>query len=353
MSTYIRAATVPEHLFDGMQATMVHREDNGLYFVISPGDAIHRVHERDGLPHIYPGQVMTVKSGGQWLPDEHKPTHVIAEAKDRSNPPRRVSLAPIYAGDIMASLCDDDNGYKSLGVISIAAFAKKDEDYLNLDLFNSLLMPEPVYFTEDEVPPHLVNRWRQRPAELLDLIAQHGGLGLRERFAMTAREKIIAGDFPLSPELRTDYIAALNQILAAYGVFRSFATGYIGESDSLIRERQNGSDDGKKTYDNRDARYQWLLKRRGIDSYLTDLANPQRPVVNVAAPDMSGLADAFREMGSVVSALKNEVAAMRTSATPHVDTDARADTVAEAKTHARPRRGATLVIEPEALTDES
>lgn len=303
--TKVQAVGIDPRVYGSLQQRIQKKADHGPYYAFSPGEPIHRVDCHDSVPHIYPMRVATVTSWGSWEPIKHATGNVTDFAENADG--EKMYLNPTYAGVINASIVGN---YSRLGVISIDAFAGYDPEAIQIDLFNSLILPHPVWFGTDDVP-HTDRAWYDSNLKKVkDLVKEAGcGLNLRERFLTAAAES------PKIPaRLQDVYLAAIIQCQTAVARFRRFADLYLAEQDRDVRDTNSE----KGTYDDRDARLQWLTGRAAVDQF-----QPQQQVVVQQQPtDVAGIVAAVmaaleaRNQQVPQAQVETVVAALATEETP-------------------------------------
>jgi hypothetical protein len=263
-------------------------EDHGPYYAYVPGEPIHRIDQWDGVPHVYPNRVQLIESSFNLKPAELSISRWAFTVQGSDNKPLYAN--PRYAGEIINSITGQNGGYAHIGAISIKAFERMEPEQIDLDRFNQLIMPEPVWMSEDEVPIELRGAWRRRTPDLIKQAREQGGLNVRQGFIEAALTQLNQADADL-PQL---YYAALTEIRASIDRFRAFANAYLDNEDRAVQDRVAS---GKGTYDERDRRLQWLLCRPGIDTLQVE-AMSRVPQVTVNVPQQQAigtLADIARQ----------------------------------------------------------
>ncbi len=261
-------------------------EDHGPFYAYVPGEPVHRVDQQDGVPHLYPNRVQFVESAFNLKPSELSVSRYAFTTQASDGKP--LFANPRYAGEIISAIIGDNGGYAHIGAISIQAFARREPEEIQLDKFNALLMPEPVWLHQDEVPADLREMWRRRSPELVKLAKEEGGLNVRQHFVENAIGRLQGANADL-PQI---YFAALTEIRVAFDRFRAFANAYLDNEDRAVQDRVAS---GKGTYDERDRRLQWLLARPGVDT-LQQEALSRTPVVNVTVPQQAAAATAVADI---------------------------------------------------------
>lgn len=264
-----RIRSFSEESMKGVQGQMQQIEDHGPYYAYTPGEALHRIDERDGVAHVYPHYVRIIESSYNLKPAELSIERWAFTTQGTDGKPMFAN--PKYAGDIITNIT---RGSGHLGSISIQAFAKHEPEEINLELFNRLLMPEPVWYEKADVPEEHLGAWRRRNPELTKRAKEQGGLNLRQSYVEAA----------LSQNIAPHHFAALLEIQTAINRFRDFAIAQLSESDRHIQDRQTS---GKGTYDDRDRRWQWLL---GPEYTMTVDAASKQPMVTVNVPQQQMIA---------------------------------------------------------------
>ncbi len=299
----IKQATVSDKVTGGMGQRIQRAHDHGPYYVYSPGLPVHRVQERDGLPHCYPNQVMQIETWGHWLNEQLTADRTTMVANDTDGRP--AYLNQIWASSIRDEVIHGLNGYGLHGrncvcAVEIAPFAKLSADEVKLELFNRFIQPEPVWYAIDEVPvlydrsgkPTYDRRadFRTLATETADKAKELGALMVRRDFVIRFGETLDAGNVPVDSSLRNLYRDAVTGILASIEEFRRWGHAFLNNSDKDLRASQNGGTSGKAEYDPLDARVQWLLARPGVDTLLADALNRQPNVTVQTAPtDVAGI----------------------------------------------------------------
>lgn len=277
MSTAPHRATGLDQRAIGSLEPQVHRrEDHGPYYLITVGEPIHRVQQRDGVPHLYPMKVETVKTWANWTLQGYSGPNVLMSAQNSSG--ERVDANPIFASDIVQDVLTVNPQYASMGTISLQAFAKRDSEDLDIEGFNALIMPEPIWFDFEEVPTDQIRRYRAEYPDLADAIRKEGALMRRERLLREAMARI---DADTRNPNRSLYLAACQEIISALVTYRTFGLVQLGAADTAIRDRDKS---GKSVYDRADLRRQWLFARKGIDAPLVELVNQQPANITVTMP---------------------------------------------------------------------
>src|SRR6185436_5293647 len=62
----VRRQGFSQEAFGSLRDRVTNKEDHGPKYVYSPGEPFHRVQERDGVPHVYPGLILGFESYINW-----------------------------------------------------------------------------------------------------------------------------------------------------------------------------------------------------------------------------------------------------------------------------------------------
>lgn len=266
--------TIPENI---MPPEFIERVDHGPFYLFTPGIAVHRVGQRDSVPHIHPCTVTPCTDWVQRLPEEH----VIADTvirretkKDKIGNDEEFLYVLIRADKILENIMD---AYQPWGLVEISAFRHlhpKDET-LALKDFNGLLYPTSIEPLSD------------MSEELRTSAQSRGGLLTREAGIKELYAKLNSGDLKVGADTRKLWLAGLREILYSFTVAYNYCMTELSKSDSLVQLAQNGSSDGKQTYDGRDRYMQWLLARHPVNEALTAIAGKQAAPqqINVQLPN--------------------------------------------------------------------
>lgn len=269
---HVRAAGVDPRAIGTYEPRLQSREDHGPYYVVTVGEPIHRVDKRDGVPHLYPMHVECVKTWAHWtLQKAQQVPNALMTARNADG--ETVEASPIFAGDIVNDILVMNPQYAMMGTVSISAFTKVEAEQVDIDNFNRLIMPEPIWYDLEEVPVDEVDAYKR-------FMAAHGD-AVREEGALRRRERLLkAADFSgVGAQLRRLYEAARAEILQAFATYKTFGINQLGEADRQVKDRDKS---GKSVYDRADLRRQWLFKRKGVDAPLTE---QQAPVFSVQMPE--------------------------------------------------------------------
>src|SRR5262245_32982226 len=292
--------------------------DSGPYYLLSPGEPLdvqgRRVadpespkQEGSELPESYaqvikPGGLFRIVNSGEWVDGRYiEGGHYLTRYKvDRSGnrflregPTSSEKAVPIYASAIRRSLLEahgETNQSNPIGVISdVGAFAGKPEEVVSYHHFNWNLYPvviEPGCEIKDESIPRNLREYMKAEA-LREVLEDQGGLAARRWMVEQFRKRLNTPSFSgkyCPGSLKALWREAVEQILQAYNVTKSFLDMQLSIADrSLAMQEKNAV--GKAMYDHRDFYAMWLLKRKGIDSALTEIVN-RDPQINIQMPEM-------------------------------------------------------------------
>lgn len=266
-----RTSPYPKEAFGSLDPTLSSIEDHGPYYIYSPGEPVHRVEYRDGLPHLYPGLVHRVGSFLNWYTEQLLESSSITA---RNTSGEKVNAHPHYAGAIKYEICDGPSGYRRIGVVSVKALDKMDD--FAIAEFNKIIMPDAAWFNADEVPVERLTEWRERSIELTRECEELGALEVRRRWLESATDRV-----PKGHHQATKFREAIRECLAAVVAYRRLAESYMEDYDKQVI---NNKIDG---YYQREDLLRWLLARPDVQRQAR-----AAPVINVAAPDVAGIAAA-------------------------------------------------------------
>jgi hypothetical protein len=291
---YVQSALPNPAVYGNYKPIENNVEDHGPFYLYSVGEPVHRVSEKDSVPHLYAGLVTPCPDFGRWyLADTLEISSSVIATNSEG---KKVTRIPEYAGSIKNRIL---TGYKHQGVVSLDAFARVKEESLNLPFFNSHLMPVPIFYGNDDLPvkaelptemKELFGVWEARfkDYEMVkqreEMVKGVGGLAARRMQAEAFLTELRRGDYQseISIPLAQLYEKALLQILSSFETFSKFAVAYLAKQD---RDMKDGEHTGKYVYDERDVRLQWLMNLRGIDAPIVEQLRMNQPQVVVQMPE--------------------------------------------------------------------
>lgn len=314
--------------------------DSGPYYLISPGETLDvqgrkiadpqsAKQEGTEMPESYamcikPGPLFRIVNSGEWVDARYiEGGHHLTRYKvDRSgnrflrdSPTTSEKAVPIYASAIRRSLLESHseiNTSNPIGIISdVAAFAGKAEEVVSYHYFNVNLYPcavEPnVEIKDDSIPRAL--REYMKPEALHEVLEDAGGLAARRWMVEQFRKRLNTPSFSSKycpGSLKALWAEAIEQILASYNVTKGFLEMHLSAADRALAMQEKNAV-GKAMYDTRDFYAMWLLKRKGIDSVMTEIVN-RDPQINIQMPEMPAAPDQSALVAAMAATMKEAVA---------------------------------------------
>ncbi len=252
---------------------------HGPYYFFNPGLGIHRIDQRDSVPHIYPCTFTSCIDAREWhLADSLMEGRMTVVATQRRKDPAgnieewASILKP--ASDIYESILET---FGEWGVVEIEAFRNRAASELQLDILNSLIYPVTIE------PSSILDEFLQKQ------VNEKGGLAVRQDFFSKGLAQVRAPEFgsQFGIELQKLYLLALEQSISSFHRARNYFMGQLTESDSQVSLGSNGNADGKALYDEKDRYLQWLLARRPAAEMLTQIAGRDQQPIIVNVPQQS------------------------------------------------------------------